>query len=85
MPREKRKSARRPVSAAAFLYTSDGWPIGACQMIDISQNGAKLTVPVTDELPPELIISLSRDGKVRRACHLIWQKDDTVGVRFCKA
>ncbi len=83
MPKEERKSVRRPLSAAAFLYTAEGWPIGACQLIDVSQSGAKLAISVTDELPPDLIVALSRDGRVRRPCRLIWRKDNRIGVQFC--
>jgi hypothetical protein len=33
-------------------------------------------------LPAELVLSLAKDGKVRRHCELVWRKDNEVGVRF---
>jgi len=82
MGREKRKSGRRPMNMVAYLYSSDGWPLGECKLLDVSNSGAKLALSMSEALPAELIVSLSRNGKVRRQCQLVWQKDDQIGVRF---
>jgi hypothetical protein len=78
----KRKHARQAINAVGYLYTNDGWPIGECVVRDISVEGAKFVHKITDELPGELILALSKDGHVRRSCELVWRKDDQVGVRF---
>ena len=77
-----RKTPRRPVCTVGYLYTIDGWPIGECQLRDISIGGAKFIHAIADELPPELFLALSKDGRVRRRCQLIWRKENQVGVRF---
>jgi hypothetical protein len=82
MSQQKRKAIRRPLHAAAFLYTKAGWPICACELEDVSQAGAKLLLSTIEELPKELIVSLSRDGKVRRHCEVAWSNGNRVGVRF---
>jgi PilZ domain len=73
---------RRKVSAVAYLYTTDGWPIGECRMRDVSAGGARLVHAITDALPAELLLSLSKYGAVRRRCELVWHKDNQIGVRF---
>lgn len=78
----RRKSPRRKVNVPAFLYTSDGRPLGECKMRDISAGGARLTLPPASELPDELLLSFSRDGKVRRHCSLVWRNEEDLGVRF---
>jgi hypothetical protein len=82
MSREKRKSARRKLAVRVFLYTTTGWPIGECQMRDVSETGARLAHLPEDDLPNELLLSLSRDGRVRRHCALMWRTDREIGVRF---
>jgi hypothetical protein len=83
MSRENRKNIRRPIYAASFIYTSDGWPICACQVEDVSEGGARLILPAIP-LPADIILSLSRNGKVRRLCEVVWSHEDKVGIRFKK-
>jgi hypothetical protein len=78
---EKRKSPRRRTSMDGFIYTTDGWPVGPCKMIDASATGARLLLQ-TQEAPADFVLTLSRDGKLRRTCHLVWHKDDQIGVKF---
>jgi hypothetical protein len=82
MSREKRKAARRRVNVPVFLYTTDGRPLGESKMRDISEGGARLASLDGDQLPDELLLSFSRDGKVRRRCQLVWRNDEEMGVRF---
>jgi len=82
MSKAQRKMTRRTVSAVAYLYTTDGWPIGECRMRDVSAGGARLVHAIADALSAELLLSLSKDGTVRRHCELVWHKDNQVGVRF---
>jgi hypothetical protein len=79
---EQRRKTRKPISAVAFIYTLEGRPIGECGTLDISETGAKLKWAAEGELPPEFLLSLSRNGKVRRRCHLKWREPDKIGVRF---
>lgn len=53
-------------------------------MLDVSDDGARIKLVAAEELPEEFLLSLSRDGKVRRRCELRWRKNDTLGVRFRK-
>jgi len=78
----KRKHSRKTINAAGYLYTDEGWPIGECIVRDVSAGGAKFAHKITDELPDQLVLALSKDGHVRRSCQVIWRRDDQVGVRF---
>jgi hypothetical protein len=79
---DKRRSPRKKMEAVGFLYTTDGWPLGECNLKDISAGGARFTHSLADELPTEFFLSLSRDGRVRRRCQVRWREKDQVGVRF---
>jgi len=80
-----RKAPRRRVKVVAYLYSRDGWPIGECEMRDVSSGGAKITMKNLDELPNAFLLSLSRNGLVRRHCHLVWRSGDAAGVQFSAA
>jgi hypothetical protein len=82
MSRVQRKATRQPSSAIAYLYSVDGWPLGECKMKDVSSSGAKLEHDIQDEMPERFLLSLSRDGKVRRQCQVVWRKENEIGVRF---
>jgi hypothetical protein len=85
MSKALRKTPRRPVNAVAYLYTTDGWPMGECRLKDVSAGGAKLIHSIADELPNEFFLSFSRDGRVRRRCQLAWRGESQMGVRFVAA
>jgi PilZ domain len=82
MPPDKRRSPRKKINTVGFLYTTAGWPLGECQMKDISAGGARLVHSLADALPTEFLLSLSRDGRVRRRCEIRWREENQVGVRF---
>lgn len=65
-----------------FICTIDGSPITACKLLDVSKGGAKLRVLTAKTIPDEFVLLLSKNGKVRRRCHVRWCKDDVFGVRF---
>jgi PilZ domain-containing protein len=77
-----RKSQRRRIKVVGYLYTHDGWPIGECEMRDISSEGAQIAMKNLEELPNAFLLSLSRNGVVRRHCHLVWRNDEAAGVQF---
>jgi hypothetical protein len=79
---ENRKAPRKRLEAAAFLYTTDGRPLGECRLQDISTGGARLHHSIGGDVPDELLLSLSRDGRVRRRCRIAWRGQDEMGVRF---
>jgi len=82
MSSDKRRFPRKKINTVAFLYTTDGWPLGECRIKDISTGGARLAHAPSNEIPTEFLLSFSRDGKVRRRCELRWRNEKELGVRF---
>jgi len=82
MSKNMRKRPRKPFARVAYIYTIDGWPMGECKTLDISETGAKLVWSSPEEVPQEFLLSLSKDGKVRRRCQLKWRNADQIGARF---
>jgi PilZ domain len=82
MPSEQRKSPRKSIATNGFLYGSDGQAIGPCHVENVSVGGAMLTHLTGDEPPEQFVLSLSRNGQVRRLCQIAWRAKDRIGVRF---
>lgn len=81
MAHEKRKSRRREVGYAARLELRPGRPVG-CVLSDISDTGARLTVPYPDKVPQRFLLWLTQTGSARRTCQVVWRKTSQVGVKF---
>ena len=79
---EKRKNVRRSVRQGAALAGLDGSPLGTCVMVDVSAGGARLMVQTPADLPDQFDVVLSRSGKLRRSCLVVWRSETIVGVRF---
>lgn len=82
MRQEYRKNTRRFVRHGARMVRADGSALGACLMIDVSAEGARLQIEAQTPLPDEFILLLSHDGQLRRHCAVVWRSETTIGVQF---
>jgi hypothetical protein len=64
------RKARKAIKTVGFVYSKDGWPIAECSMLNVSESGTKIMVPAADDFASEFLLSLSRDGRVRRQAGL---------------
>jgi hypothetical protein len=79
---EKRMMRRHQLRYAAWVAVGDSSPAKGCTVADVSETGARLELDAPGELPKEFWLLLSRDGKVRRRCEVVWQSGDQVGARY---
>ena len=77
-----RKHARMNIDRPGFLVLEPDGPWVECLLLMFRRPGADLKVGAL-VLPDTLLLLLTPDGKVRRACKLVWRKCDLAGVRFC--
>jgi PilZ domain-containing protein len=54
-----------------------------CTVANVSQDGAQLCISMNFALPDRFILLFTPDGKIKRACLVVWRKGDRTGVRFC--
>jgi PilZ domain len=82
--RKKRRFQRKSFERVAALDLGDGSPSSSCEVLDISEGGARLRpllcTPKT--LPEQFTLVLSACGKVRRNCRVIWRTVAELGVQF---
>lgn len=82
--RKKRRFPRKPFERVAALDLGDGSPSTGCEVLDISDGGARLRplLCTPKKLPEKFVLLLSTCGKVRRSCRVIWRSTAELGVKF---
>jgi hypothetical protein len=79
-PKNKRQQKRRVRHHEAWVLTEAGSRF--CSVVNISMNGATLSVRDRMPLPNEFRLAFSLDRVPARNCELVWSRGDTVGVKF---
>jgi PilZ domain len=82
--RKKRRFRRKSFERVVALDLGDGSPSTKCEVLDISDGGARLRplMGSPKALPEKFILLLSTCGKVRRDCRVIWRSAAELGVQF---
>lgn len=82
--RKNRRFDRRAFERLGALDCGDGSASRACEILDISQGGARLRplLCAPDLLPDRFTLLLSSCGKVRRTCRVAWRSKTDLGVQF---
>lgn len=79
---EHRKHRRQELRYRAYVDLCDGTPFHPCQLVDVSENGAQLSVTSADAVPDQFVLLLAMNGSARRRCLVIWRSDTRIGIRF---
>lgn len=76
---EKRQSPRRTIEHTVFMATGLSAPL-KCQMMDISESGARLRVGDSRATPQEFLVQLGVG--LNRWCRVMWRSNTEVGIMF---
>jgi hypothetical protein len=82
MYRERRALRRVRVDIPAKLLAAPGLPLRDCRLLDISEQGARVEIENTDQVPDEFTLLLTPSGVPQRRCRMIWRTPTHVGVEF---
>jgi PilZ domain len=82
MNRNRRKSIRRALDWEAAVIAADGTWEHTCEILDVSETGAQISIDPGISLPSAFFLSFTQDGKVSRQCVVVWRGGGKVGVRF---
>lgn len=77
-----RRKPRRQFHYEAKIVTGESDPLIGCTIADVSHSGARLVLDNDDNLPDKFTLLLSRNGRARRRCRVVWRTGLTVGVEF---
>ena len=80
---ERRRHIRQtPMVGQAFVYIGKGVPLIDCEVMNISEGGARIVPKNPDMLPAQFVLFLTLDGSERQTCRVIWRDGFDVGVAF---
>lgn len=79
---ERRKHARYAFSRVGWIDIGKGRPLILCMINDLSDTGARITIPSAQNLPKEFILLFTPQRGVGRRCRLIWQAGHDIGCKF---
>ncbi len=82
---ELRKRPRRQFHYNARVLTDNKSLPRPCAIADISEIGARIVLESDCELPERFMLLLTRTGKARRLCRVVWRNGLTIGVAFPNA
>ena len=81
-PGERRRTTRAPIQIDATLRFEDS-SIVECTTIDVSSEGAKLSIPRgTPMLGGEFMVLADHPRMRSRPARMVWRRDGEVGIRF---
>jgi hypothetical protein len=78
--KNKREERRRIRHHEAWVLTEAG--SRHCMVVNVSMNGATLSVSDQMPLPKEFRLAFSLDRVPARNCELVWRRGATAGVKF---
>ena len=79
--KERREEDRKQVNSPAWIEGARGRLI-PCTITNISRGGAQLDLDQHMILPSRFSLWMTKDGKTRRGCCVVWRKPDHLGVQF---
>lgn len=82
---KQRQSPRKRENRAAWIDANNGSPLLDCTVWDVSEEGVRITIDVPRSVPQEFFLVLSKDGKLRRRCRVIWRSAEQVGACYLTA
>jgi hypothetical protein len=82
---KQRQSPRHRENRRAWVDVDNGSRPLDCAIWDLSEAGVRFTIETPSRVPFDFFLVLSKDGKDRRRCQVIWRSDDQVGACFLPA
>jgi hypothetical protein len=79
-PKDFEREVRRARHFSAWINVN-GRAVSECQVLDISNHGAKVVVEIPSAVPDRFALVFFQGGQ-NRACEVIWRRAKMLGVKF---
>lgn len=77
----KRRAPRHRVLKEGKIVMLNNWSVVDCSVRDLSDTGARIRCRDQAAVPTDFKLLLLAENRIRDA-HVIWRKDDQLGLRF---
>lgn len=78
----KSRKPRKRVDRQAWLVAQGDFALRPCTVVDMSDDGARLTVETAERLPRTFGLTFSRGARSGRTCEMRWRRGNAIGVKF---
>lgn len=78
----RKRDVRRSIQQAGWITLDGGFAARPCNVLDLSNTGAKLVVDDASVIPKQMRLAFTRDARAARLCEVVWRRGKTFGVRF---
>ena len=82
MSNNRRKETRRVLLRMCWVDMGSGNPPLQCRLINVSKSGALIDCKEPSQLPDDLVLYLTEDGKVGRRCRVVRRAEGEIGLEF---
>jgi hypothetical protein len=79
---QRRVDQRRQRQHPAWITFDNDFQSHECQVLDVSNGGAKLLTDVATPVGSTFMLSVAPHALVRKPCEVVWRKHRAIGVRF---
>ena len=80
----KKREVRKSVHQSGWITLDGGFAARPCTVLDLSSDGAKITIDDPNSLPAKLRLAFSRDARNGHSCQVVWRRGKTLGVKFVR-
>ena len=80
-PKKHLREVRRVRHLSAWIVLT-GHANQACQILDVSKNGAKILSEIPSEVPSRFELAFNEGDRRHRLCEVIWRRGKMIGVQF---
>jgi hypothetical protein len=78
----KKRDIRKSVQQSGWITLEGGFAARQCVVLDLSKDGAKISIDPSQPLNTRLKLAFSRDARTGRECEVVWRRGKTLGVKF---
>ena len=80
----KREVRRRRHSIAAWITVEGSFVNRECQLIDVSETGAKIVLDGATDLPTRFLLNRIPNSADNTACDVMWRRGIILGIKFVR-
>jgi hypothetical protein len=78
----KKRDVRKAIHQTAWITLDGGFAARQCVVLDLSANGAKISIDTPQALNSKLRLAFSRDARSGRSCEVVWQRGKAMGLKY---
>jgi hypothetical protein len=82
-PVKEKREVRRIRHKSAWI-TINSLATSKCEVMDISQSGAKIVTDGTSAMQTRFELALVQGDQKRQACEVVWRRGKILGVKFVR-